>query len=84
MDTYEILYIAQYESNGNKGLNLTNGGKGISGATFKRKPKSRTNSLVGIPKSDEHKKKISDKLKGRKLSQEHKNNLSKARMKCFS
>lgn len=82
LDNYEKLYISQYKSNGTKypevgGLNLTDGGKGVSGSSFIRKAKKKSNTLLGIPKSDEHKRKISEALKGRKLSEEHKNKLRK-------
>lgn len=65
----EIKLIKKYgRKDNNTGIlrNMTDGGEGISGTRFKRKPFT-----------DEHRRKLSEAKKGRKLTDEHKKNIGK-------
>lgn len=85
----EIDLIAKHKLNGVDLCNMTDGGEGISGHTFNHSEETKKKMSVkasGIPKSEDHKRKLSEaKLKNpvkhwkdKEFSDEHKKNLSKS------
>ena len=72
---YEPIHIAELKSLGIKVYNISKGGNGCRGVDEQGRL-SRSKRLMGVPKSDELKKKISETLKGRCLTEEHRSNIS--------
>jgi group I intron endonuclease len=79
VNTYEILYIEQYQSHAfkypkNGGLNLTDGGGGTLGKVFTDKDRERVSRILTgkkrKPFTDEHRKNISETHKNIKQSKE--------------
>lgn len=63
LDELEITYISEYKAFGEKGYNFTMGGNG---------------GLLGMPKTEETRRKISEANKGRRHTPEEKEQVSKA------
>jgi hypothetical protein len=77
MNEKEILWIEKMKMNGNKLVNLTNGGDGTPGRVCSEETKKKiSESNKGKKISEETKKKISESNKGKKLSDEHKKSIS--------
>ena len=80
----EKLWIKKYKDNGNKLVNLTDGGDGTFGhiCSDETKEKLRITS-TGKKLTDKSKKKISDSKKGIKLTKKHKNDISLSLKKAY-
>lgn len=80
----EKFWIKEYSTLVPKGYNLTGGGEGASNPCEETRHKLRESKLgfknpnFGKPLSDETKRKLSQSLKGRNFSSEHRNKISKA------
>lgn len=76
---FEKHYVKLFKSFGAHLVNGTDGGDGCHGHTQEVKEKiSKANKGKRKFFSKEHRKKISESLKGRKLSEEHRRNISKS------
>jgi hypothetical protein len=77
----EIEFIALYgrmDKNAGTLVNLTDGGEGALGRTYKMKEETKaklSKSHIGLYHSEETRKKLSKALKGRVFTKEHLNNL---------
>jgi hypothetical protein len=77
IDNREIFFIKYYKEQGCKLKNLTEGGEGGKGYTDEINKRAAL-KRVGLVKSPETRRKISESKKGQKFSQSHKNALKKA------
>lgn len=87
LNELEQQYINFYDTFGTPhGLNLTSGGDGgkLSEESIEKLRKFKTGKpnlkIRGIPKSPEHRRRISEMNKGKKLSEETKKNISNSRI----
>lgn len=80
LNHWEQYYIKELNTKFPNGYNLTDGGGGISGYHFSEKQRLKK---IGLKHSEETKKKISQSLKGKIVSEESKKKMSEAQHRFF-
>lgn len=83
----EKFWIQKFKDDGNKLVNLTDGGDTnyrVDADAIKRSSEKIKGMFIGRKLSDETKKKISKKHKGKKLSEEHKKSISNGLVKAYN
>ena len=83
----ERFWIQKFKDDGNKLVNLTDGGDTnyrVDADAIKRSSEKLKGMFIGRKLSDETKEKISKKHKGKKLSEEHKKSISDGLTKAYN